>query len=570
MRKKLPLTIFASIAVFVAFICAFIAIGFRYLIFGFNEIFLVKSKDFFGIFGDYIFIFIPAIGGLIVGLLIYKFAREAKGHGVPEVMAAVATNEGRIRARVIAVKAFASSICIGSGGSAGREGPIVQMGATTGSLIAQKLNLTPYQIKILVACGATAGISATFNTPIAAVLFSLELILREFKTRSFIPIVISSVIATIVSRYLLELLNVSEKFIFNVPEYTLETPIEIMFYLPLGIVTGLVAIFYVKSLYSFEDFFDKIQIPDYVKPAIGGICVGIIGFILLKYTGSFYIFGVGYDSIDLIFAGSLTFFILFALIFLKIFATSLTLGSGGSGGVFAPSLFIGAMTGGTYGYVVHTMFPAITANLQAYAIVGMAAVFAGCSRATLTAILIVFEMTGNYAIILPLMFACVISDAVGVHGLKNESIYTIKLRRRGINILHDMDVNSMEARTVKEIMSRNVKKTKKDVLITDLFEQIKRTNIQAYPVVDNNDKLVGIITRTDIKDAMIRGEKDITVDKIMSTNIISVNPDETLDDAINKMRKNHLSRLPVVDINNKSKVIGIITRGDILRAHQEF
>ncbi|MFW5935963.1 MAG: chloride channel protein, partial [Candidatus Hadarchaeota archaeon] len=266
-----------------------------------------------------------------------------------------------------------------------------------------------YYTKVLVACGAAGGIAGTFNTPIAGALFALELIIRELKVRSITPIVISAVFATIVSRILLSFLGAETAFIFEVPAYSLETPWEIVFYSVLGILAALTAIGFIKSLYGVEDIFDKIKIPDYLKPVIGGLCIGLMGLTILLTTGEPFIFGVGYEAISKVLHNELFFTLLFALIFLKIIATSVTLGSGGSGGIFAPSLFIGAMLGGAFGMLVHQGFPTITASHEAYAIVGMAAVFAGGSGAILTSIIMVFEMTGDYAIILPVMFASVIS-----------------------------------------------------------------------------------------------------------------------------------------------------------------
>lgn len=570
--KTLPLTSIVLIAISISFICGLIAIGFRYLIFGFTRFFLTEKPVEIPVLGNYFYIILPAIGGLLVGILVYFFAREAKGHGIPEVMASIAINDGKMRARIIGVKALASALTIGSGGSAGREGPIVQMGAAVGSSIAQKLKITPYQTKILVACGAAAGISATFNTPIAAVVFTLELLLREFKTRSFIPIVISSVIGSVVSRELLFLLGETEKFVFTVPAYSLVTPWELVFYLLLGLICGGVAIVFTRSIYGFEDLFEKIKIPEYYKPAFGGLAVGCIGFILLSYTGRFYIFGVGYDTMSSVFNGGLAVFgVIVILIFLKILATSLSLGSGGSGGIFVPALFIGSMTGGAFGLAVQGLFPDITAGFEAYAIVGMAALFAGCSRAALTSILIVFEMTGNYDIIIPLMFACVISDAVGMYGLNKESIYTIKLRRKGVIIDHDMNVDIMKTHTVERIMNKNVQTIKKDVKITKIYSMIKSKGYIYYPVVDEWGSLIGVVTRTDVKDAMIADKKTLLVQDIMSRNIITVTIDDTLDVVIQKMIRNSLSRLPVVDGKDSGKIVGVITKGDILRfyAHEK-
>jgi chloride channel protein, CIC family len=542
---------------------------FLYLIHAVNYLFFIETPKFLP-FGNYIFILIPAIGGLIVGFLVYFLALETKGHGIPEIMEAIATKKGIIRSRIIAVKSIASALTIGSGGSAGRAGPVVQIGGAIGSFFSQTLNITPYQTKILVACGVAAGISATFNTPIAAVVFTLELIIREFKTRSFIPIVISSVVGTVISREFLFILGVKEKFVFTVPTYTLVNSWELVFYLILGLIAGVVAIIFTKSLYSFEDLFEKIKIPTHIKPAFGGLLVGCIGFILLTYTGSFYIFGIGQNEISLLFSGGITVLgIIFVLIFLKIIATSLTLGSGGSGGIFFPALFIGSMTGAAFGLSLNSFLPNITAGYEAYALVGMAAVFAGCSRATLTSILIVFEMTGVYDIILPLMFACVISNAVGFYGLKKESIYTIKLRRKGIIIDHDMGVNSMKTQTVKEVMNKNVKSINKDIKIAKLHNMIKKEGFLIYPVVDEEEKLIGIVTRIDVKDALLSDKKTKTAKEIMSTDIISVTPDYTLDQVIEKMIKSGLTRLPVVDPKNEKRLLGIITKDDILHYYKK-
>jgi CIC family chloride channel protein len=568
--------VFNILAVATGIACGLIAIGFRYLIFGTHGLFqlqeLIQGEN---PWGYWYIIFIPMIGGLIVGLLIHFFAREAKGHGVPEVMEAVAVKSGRMRPRLVGVKALASAITIGSGGSAGREGPIVVMGSATGSSIAQGLRLSPYQTKVLLACGAAGGISATFNTPIAGVLFALELIITEFKTRSFIPIVISSVFGTVVSRAMLALLGVHETFIFEVPHYSLVTPWELLFYLILGLLAGLIAIIYIKSLYSVEDAFEKIKMPAYFKPMLGGLCIGVIGFLILLSTQDANVFGVGYGSIETllnnnIMIGNRIFIeMIIALVFLKIVATSLTIGSGGSGGVFAPSLFIGAMLGGAFGFFIHGYFPSITAGYEAYALVGMAAVFAGSSRATLTAIVIIFEMTGDYAIILPLMFSCVIADAVGAYWLK-DSIYTCKLRRRGIRIQHGRDINLMEAITVQEAMTSGVQTVQENLKISQLAKLMQDTGHMAYPVMDSQYRLIGIVTHSDVRVALRKGQHDHPVQEIETTKLITVSPENTLNEALMKIGDSEINHLPVVAADNPKKLVGFLTKGDILRAYRKL
>ncbi|UCH88392.1 MAG: chloride channel protein [Thermoplasmata archaeon] len=561
-------TVFNILAVTVGVICGFIAIGFRYLIFGMYEGFQINNIIERGNPWNYWYIiFIPMIGGLIVGLLTYYLAKEAKGHGVPEVMEAVAVHSGRMRPRLVGVKALASAVTIGSGGSAGREGPIVVMGSTSGSSIAQMLRLSPYQTRVLLACGAAGGISATFNTPIAGVLFALELIITEFKTRSFIPIVISSVFGTVISRSILGLLGVEETFVFDVPQYTLATPWELIFYLILGVLAGVTAILFIKTLYYTEDAFDKLKIPPYTKPMLGGLCVGLIGFTILLYTSEATVFGVGYGSIEALLSNDVVFHVIVALIILKIIATSLTIGSGGSGGVFAPSLFIGAMLGGAFGLIVHGAFPDITAGHEAYVLVGMAALFAGSSRATLTAIVIIFEMTGDYYIILPLMFSCVIADAIGAYWLK-DSIYTCKLRRRGIRIQHGRDINLMEAITVKETMTRDVQTVQEDMKISQLSRLIQETGHMAFPVMDSNYYLIGIVTHSDVRRALKEGKASHPVREIETTKLITVTPENTLNDALMRIGDSEINHLPVVTEKDPKKLEGFLTKGDIIRAYR--
>ncbi|MGO9572221.1 MAG: chloride channel protein, partial [Desulfomonilaceae bacterium] len=364
----------------------------------------------------------PAIGGAFVGPLVYFLAREAKGHGVPEVMNAVARKGGVIRKRVVIVKTLASAMCIGSGGSVGREGPIVQIGSALGSSLGQILRLSHNEMKVLVACGAAAGIAATFNAPIAGAIFALEIILADFALPTFTPIILSSVIATVVSRAFL-----GDYPAFHVPPYQLESPWEIGFYCILGLLAGLVAVTFIVALYKSEDLWDDWKIPDYMKASLGGIVIGIMA---LRYP---QIMAVGYDSIGKALLNQEVWTVLVLLVPLKILATSITIGSGGSGGIFAPSLFMGAMLGGAFGCAVHALFPSVTANPGAYAIVGMGAVVAGTTHAPIQAFLIIFELTQDYRIIPPLMICCVIATFIS-RGIKRESIYTLKLLRRGIDI----------------------------------------------------------------------------------------------------------------------------------------
>jgi CIC family chloride channel protein len=566
LRIKSNIIFYNFLAIITGILCGIIAIVFRYLISGFQYLFFDELGGLLSAFYPYYIIIIPAIGGVFVGLLTHYLAKETKGHGVPEVITAVTLHGGKIRPIVAGVKALASAISIGSGGSAGKEGPIIQIGSTVGSTVAQKLGLTPYQTKVLVTCGAAGGIAAIFNTPIAGVLFGIELILREVKLRSLTAIIVSAVFATITAQVLLNYLGVEATYIFFLPQYTLKTPVEILFYILLGLVAGLVAILFTKSLYGVENIFERIKSPEFVKPAIGGLFVGVIGLVFFLSVGNPYVFGIGFDTMSLLFEGQIVFAAIFALIFLKIIATSLTLGSGGSGGVFTPALFIGSMTGGAFGTVIHKIFPTITATYEAYAIVGMAAVFAGGSNAILTAIVLVFEMTGNYMIILPVMLACVVSTSF-YRFYMEDTIYTVKLRHQGIIIEHEMDVNQMKTIKVKNIMKTDVETVPKELTLLKLSEKIINTGHMAFPVVQGQNNLIGIVTHSDFDKIDESDHVRLKVEDVMTEELITAQPDDTLEDVLVKIGDEELSHFPVVDPENPNKLVGFFTKGDIIRAY---
>jgi len=577
--------VFISLAAITGIVCGIAAIGFRYLIIFFRDIFFshqgVLSRP-----ALILIVVIPAIGGLITGLIVFHVARESKGSGIPEVMEANLTRGGRMRPRIVFEKALASAITIGSGGSAGREGPIVMMGAGTGSTIAQKIGLNPHQTRVLLACGAAGGISATFNTPIAAVIFSIELILTEFRTRSFIPVAVSSVFATVVSQGLLySITGQHEMFAIHILEdYTLITPWELALYLILGLLAGLVAILFIKTLYSVDGFFDRLKLPDYVKPALGGLLVGAMGlaiFLTVQHTdysdgtiSDTHVLGVGYESIDYILMGNFQQFtivalaLLASLVIFKILATGLTIGSGGSGGVFAPSLFIGAMLGASFGILANQYAPFATESYQAYALVGMAALFAGASRATITSIIMVFEMTGNYALILPLMFACVIADATAASSFDG-TLFSIKLKQRGITILHERQVDAMETLSIRDVMSTRVVTVTDDTELEELKELMDVTGYHGFPVVDEKGRLDGMVTHKDLR-ASRRGKKKYrSVKDIKTHEVVTVYPDITLAEALRKLGALNVGHIPVVSPNDPTMVEGLVTRKDIMTAYQE-
>jgi CIC family chloride channel protein len=527
---------------------------FRWLIHRFSALFFDGGASLLSSLGPWYIVLIPAAGGLIVGLLVYYLAPETKGHGVPEVMYAVDREGGRIRIRVAVIKALASSVCIGSGGSVGREGPIVQIGSSLGSTLGQLFHLSRDKVKILVACGAGGGIAATFNAPLAGIFFALEIILRSYAPRHISSVVLASVLATVVSRNYL-----GDNPAFTVPHYQMNSPWEILFYLFFGFLAAAVAWLFITTLYKSEDIFDKLPLPGFLKPALGGLIIGIIG---LYYP---QIFGVGYKSIELALYGKITAGLGLILVFAKLVATSVTLGSGGSGGVFAPSLFLGAMLGVVFSKLTLLLFPSVAINPGASAMIGMAAVFAGAAQAPISSILILFEMTGDYKIILPLMTAVVIATLV-LRKWSRESIYTKKLARRGIDTTQGPPPDLLEIIQVSEAMTRNVITLQEEQTIKEAGLTIKKTRHRGFPVLNEEGKLAGIVTHKDINKALAAGQAERPVREIMTTDVVVSYPDECLRKALEKLGSRNIGRAPVVDPSHPGKVLGLITRKNILKA----
>ncbi|MEZ5360431.1 MAG: chloride channel protein [Candidatus Zixiibacteriota bacterium] len=504
-------------------------------------------------------IIIPAIGGMIAGPIIHYFAKEAKGHGVPEVMDAVARKGGIIRPQVAAIKAIASAVCIGSGGSAGREGPIIQIGSAIGSTIGQVFKMSGNRVKILVGCGAAAGISAVFNAPIAGIIFSLEIILGDFAVKTFAPVLLSSVIASVITRSVL-----GNHPAFEVPAYELVSAWEMPLYVLLGIVAGGFAVVFTRVLSWSESFFDSLKIPEISKPAMGGALLGVVGVFFPQ------VFADGYNTIHLALYGKMALGLMAILVFVKIIGTSLTLGSGNSGGIFAPSLFMGAMVGGAFGSLAHTFFPGVTASPGAYALVGMAALVGGTTHAPMTAILIIFEMTSDYRIILPLMVAVTISTLVS-RNLFQYSIYTVKLAARGIFLKGGKDVMILRSLQVYEVMDRNFETISLTTPLRQIIQKIETTKETYYMVVDDKSNLHGIISLQDLREIISRGylQDLIIADDIAHTDIITVTPQETLDEVRKKISMQDLQVVPVVESKGSNKIIAVLRRDDMMTVYNK-
>jgi CIC family chloride channel protein len=544
------------LAVFVGLLAGLASILFKALIHFFQNLFwrapsilsAASSQDW------YLTVLIPAIGGLIIGPLIYFGAREAKGHGVPEIMESLVFRGGRIRKQVVAVKALASSVCIGSGGSVGREGPIVQISASLASTVGQLFRIKERGLRTLVAAGAGAGIGGTFNAPIAGALFAVEVLLGEFGIFSFSPIIIASVISTLTSR-----LITGDFSAFQVPEYTLITVWEIGPYVLLGLVSGLAAIAFIKILYFFEDKFDSSRLHPMIRPALGGLLVGVIGL------GFPHIFGVSYDSIDACLQNQIGLWLALVLVLAKILTTSLTLGSGGSGGIFAPSLFLGAMTGNFIGSVFHNSFPQSISSPGAFALVGMGAMVAAATQAPLTAIIIIFELTYDYKIILPLMLSCIIASLITL-GLHRESIYTMKLKRRGILFKEGRELNILRSLFVKDIISNDYQAFLNTDRVGKIIDKAIGGKHHAFQIIDDQKNYVGCFALNQLKKLV--HEKDILDSFVIAEDIavpgIQIDYQDNLESAMEIFGREDVAEIAVL---KDKKFFGVLKRKDVIEAY---
>ena len=520
---------------------------------------------------------LPAAGALIVGHITYYFAREAKGHGVPEVMDALYMKGGEVRPRVAAAKSIASALTIGSGGSAGTEGPIIQIGAAIGSSVGQFLHIPRRQMGIMVACGVSAGIGAIFNAPIAGVLFALEIFLKDFSFRTFSPVVFSSVIScTVMHAIRLEDQSIFEVEALRASEY-LFAGLELPFFLVLGVLCAVAAVIFTKSLYATEDLADRIRIPEAMKPALGAVGLGLAGvaaFNLMPDSGEVpAFFGNGYPAINAALSSKLLQMSaggMIGLFFLKVLATCCTLGSGGSGGVFAPSLLMGVAVGGAFGLFLQQLGWIGAPSVPAYSLVGMAAVVAATTHAPLTAIVMIYEITREPGAILPVMFAAIVST-FGAQILMRDSIYTLKLRRRGIRIGSVVDLTILRKVTVGDVERLPVPFVRANDPLQNLIETSSESDAADFVVIDDHAVYRGMVTERDIKIALLQPEAVslLVVEELVRPTIPVVKPDDTLDTVLDKFAKNNVDSLPVVSRADATRVEGLVTREAVMRRYQE-
>lgn len=501
----------------------------------------------FPVLGRFFVVLTPVVAGLVYGPLVQRFAREARGHGVPEVMVAVARHGGRIRPQVALVKAVASALCIGGGGSVGREGPIVQIGSALGSSLGQVFRLDERRVTLLVACGAAGGISATFNAPLAGVFFAMELILRQWAAESFGMVVISSVTASVIGRGVL-----GDSPFLSLPAFHVDHLAQYPLFALLGLVAGLVGVGFSRVLYAVEDACDLVwRGPEWLRPAAGGLLLGLVLLVLPQ------MYGVGYPVLGRAVDGGYGVAFLLVLLVGKLVACSLTIGIGGSGGVFAPSLFCGAMAGAAFGEVVHAVAPTTGGSVGAYALIGMGAVFAGAARAPVTAVVILVELTGEYSIILPLMLAIVLATGIS-QVVSRDTVYTRKLLRRGIDIDEPADA-AVRRRPAAPFVSPAPTPLRVDDPLEVAAARFAAGTDTELPVVEADGRLHGTVTSTDVVRALSAG--DDTVVGALASPADPVPDTATLGDVLVALGHAR-SVVPVADASGA--VVGWVRERDLL------
>ena len=523
----------------------------------------------------FMLVVLPAAGALLVGFITRHFAREAKGHGVPEVMDAILRHGARIRPRVAIAKAASSALTIGSGGAAGTEGPIIQIGAAVGSSFGQSLGVHVRHMSVLVACGVAAGIAAIFNAPIAGVLFALEIFLRDFSFRTFSPVVFASVLGCSTMHALQGGTDVAIFAVQRPEEYVFQLA-NLPYYVVLGFLCALAAVAFIKVLYKTEDLFDAMKVPEQIKPMIGAIGLGIAGIVYLRTaggTGTPAFFGNGYPAITAAISPTLLDFEIHALVVLlgfKLLATALTLGSGGSGGVFAPSLMIGAFLGGAFGLGLNKSGLVAEGSVTAFALVGMAAVTAGTTHAPLTAIVILYELTREATVILPIMFAAIVATA-GARLISKDSIYTLKLRRRGIRFGTLADLTILKRITADQVRVMPPQFVHAEDPLQKLLQIADETDSLDFVVTDDDGNYIGLAVAYDIKTALLQPEAVplLVVGELIRRGVPTVRPTETLDSVLDKFARCDVDALPLTTPHDARHVEGLITRQAVMSRYQQ-
>lgn len=503
--------------------------------------------------GPWYLLFVPVLAGLVYGPLVQRFAPEARGPGVAEVMYSIAERSSRIPSRVMVVKALASALCIGGGGSVGREGPVVQIGSAMGSALGRRTGLGQARLRVLIACGAAGGIAATFNAPLAGPFFAMELILRNFAIPSFGAVVLASLTASIIGRAVLG----NEAFL-ELPAFAIQSQWEYLLFIGLGLLLGCVGVVFHKLVYLVEALCNWAwRGPEWLRPAAGGLLLGGVLVALPQ------MYGVGYPVMESAVKGEYVLWFLLVLLVGKLGATSLTLGIGGSGGVFAPSLFIGATAGTAFGLAVQAWLPGLTASPGVYGLLGMGAAFAGAARAPITAVIVVVEITSEYALILPLMTAIVVATLVS-RALSRDTIYTSKLRRRGVDLDATQQPGRSAGRRVREVAEPLPRPLDVDTDLAAAGHALALSGNGILPVVGGDGTYHGCVTARAVAEEL--GDGDSTILRVAELAVLPplVTEDSSLTDALGALAASEATGLPVLDADRT--LTGWITHQTILHA----
>src|SRR5882724_8941478 len=512
-------------------------------------------------------ILLPAAGGIVIGFMAKYGTSKIKGHGIPEAMEAVLTSRSRIHPKVAILKPLSVAVAIGTGGPFGAEGPIIQTGGAVGSLVGQLFHMTAAERKVLLACGAGAGMSATFNTPIAGVILAIELLLFEFRSRSFIPLVVASTLAT-ATRYVV----MGRSAMFEIGNVDFGVPSNLLYYLLLGVICGFVAVGFSRALYWVEDRFEQLPIAELWWPAMGGLALGTIGFFMPR------VLGVGYDTISGILNDKFTLGLLLGIMVFKALALLVSLGSGTSGGLLAPMFMTSAAMGAAFAMGLNYFIPGAHLAPGAFGLVAMGAVFGAAANATFAFIIFAFEITRDYNSVLPLMLVSVIASGIARRFMKH-SIMTEKLARRGLHVHQDYEADVFQQVTVQEMMSKKPPTVLATMKLTELADRIVRNESQSHQrqaalVLDTAGRLVGIITRGDVLRLLQQNPDDgVTVGEVCTATLVVAYPDESVHDAMVKLLTNGVGRLPVVSRETPHALVGYLGRAEVMaartRRHEE-
>lgn len=499
------------------------------------------------------FLLFPFLLGLVVAVVKRWTPKADRHHAIPLVIVSLAKRDGRIHPVTTLLKSLGALLTLGAGGSLGREGPVVLLGGGIGSALGQIFRLRADWLNTLVAAGAGAAIATAFHAPITGALFVMEIVLIQFSARSFALVALGSTVAAAVSKYLVGGPP------FPIPIYRIETPWEIALFLGLGLAIAPLSRIYIALIYGSEEAGRRIKrLPDWLKPALGGVLFGLVALLVPETLGA------GFHAVEDALFGKLSLVILVTLLLAKILAIGLTSGSGWVGGVFTPALFLGAMAGGIYGQVMQMLVPSLAPSPGACAVVGMAAMIAGATQAPLTAITLLFEITRDYRIALPAMLACGIA-AVFSQRMSPYSVDTLHLPEHGV--LLPWQVQDLRSLRVGEVMAREVHTVRSDMTLKAVIETMQRTRHGGYPVLDEAGRLVGMITLRDVRDVPLERRLTTPVTQVMKQKLVTLTPDQTLADGAILMARHGIGRLPVVHPEDPEKMLGIVSRSDILRAY---